>query len=226
MRRLIVLTVVALVTATLTVPALADAPVTLEGPDPMLWLSDPDGVDGDNGIEQGDPVDGGKGTVRIEADGARIHVKATNLEPGHAYTLWAVYFNDSTLCVDGCNGADLPVAGGGVVHADGAVASSSGTIVFNTRLDAGAGTDAIGETPPPPFAFAGYEPGPTNEFHFVLRSHGPAIPDLLDAQLSTFGGGCEVNVGPMPEEIGDFPVPSAPGECGDVQLYIFSPPAA
>jgi hypothetical protein len=226
MRRLIVLTVVALVAATLTVPALADGPETLDGPNPMMWLSDPDGVDGDSGIEQGDPIDGAKGTVRVGDSGARVRIKATHLEPGHAYSLWVVFFNDASLCVDGCNGPDLGVAGGGSVWADGRVAPDSGQIVFNGWLEAGAGSEYVGELPPPPFAFAAYEPGPNNEFHVVVRSHGPADPDIVEEQISTFGGGCEVNVGPQPGEIGDFPVPSAPGECGEIQLYVFTPPAS
>ena len=76
------------------------------GPSPAIWLSDPDGVDGVAGIEQGDPIEGARGRATVFDGGARIQVGATGLEPAHAYTMWVVYFNDSALCVDGCNGAD------------------------------------------------------------------------------------------------------------------------
>ena len=161
------------------------------------------------------------GSSPVNDWGARIKVKATGLEPGHAYTMWVVYFNDQTLCVDGCNGADL-ATGGGVIYGTGRIANRNGVATFRDWVVSGDGADAVGETPPPPFAFAPYEAGPDNEFHIVVRSHGPLIPGEIWEQLTTFGGGCDVEVGPAPEEVGDFPVPQAPGECGDVQLYIFS----
>lgn len=199
------------------------APKTqLAGPDPAMWLSDPEGDDGDSGIEQGDPVEGSRGRAVVSRKGATIKIHATGLEPGHAYTLWVVYFNQSSLCVDGCNGPDLAVAGGGSIWGDGEIAKANGTAVFKAKLKAGAGSEYLGTTPPPPFAFAAYEPGPDNEFHVVVRSHGPQIPGEVEAQLNTFGGGCVENVGPAPGEVGDFPVPAAPGECGEIQLYTFS----
>ena len=88
-------------------------------------------------------------------------------------------------------------------------------------MNTGDGTDAIGP-PPPPFAFAAYEAGENNEFHIVIRSHGPKIVGEVADQISTFSGGCTTEVGPPPEGIGDFPTPELPGECGDIQLYIFS----
>lgn len=194
---------------------------TLEGPDPAIWLSDPDGVDGDNGVEQGDSIEGSAGSARVGNQSAKIKVKATGLEPGHAYTMWVVYFSDSSLCVDGCNGADLPVAGGGVIGASGRIAGGNGQATFVASLKNGDGADFVGNTPPPPFAFAPYEAGPNNEFHVVIRSHGPRIPGEVHDQLTTRDGGCAVEVGPKPEQPGDFPVPAAPGECGDIQLYVF-----
>lgn len=221
MRRFTVLVIATLLIAA-AVPAAAVPGEPLDGPDPAIWLSDPDGIDGDAGTEQGDPVIGSSGTATVHVDGARVRVTATGLEPGHVYTMWLVYFNDHTLCIDGCNGPDLPVAGGGVLWADGRMAGATGTATFKARLASGDGADTIGETPPPPFAFAAYAAGADNEFHVVIRSHGPKVPGEIFDQLTTFGGGCLVEVGPMPAQMGDFPVPSAPGECGDVQLYVFS----
>ena len=194
---------------------------TLDGPDPAIWLSDPDGVDGNAGIEQGDPVEGSSGSAEVGDHSVKIEVKAQGLEPGHVYTMWVVYFGNANLCVDGCNGADLPIAGGGVLWGAGRIAGGNGQATFAANLSNGDGSDYVGNTPPPPFAFAPYEAGPNNEFHVVIRSHGPRVQGEVHDQLATYGGGCEVEVGPLPGQPGDFPVPSAPGECGDVQLYVF-----
>lgn len=124
---------------------------------------------------------------------------------------------------DGCGGGDLasPDVGAGVLYGDGKVVGGSGRATFVAHLSTGDG-DAVLGPPPPPFAFGPYEAGPDNEFHVVIRSHGPATPGVVDDQVHTFGGGCEVEVGPTPGQQGDFPVPSAVGECGDVQVHIFS----
>lgn len=164
---------------------------------------------------QGDPVEGATGTARVNNNGATIRVNATGLESGHAYTMWVVYFNDKGECVGGCNGPDLP-GNGGVTHGDGKVVGGTGSATFVARMNPG---DEPSQGPPGVVPYEHVDP----EYHVVIRSHGPVIPAEVAAQILTFDGGCEVEVGPAPEEIGDFPVPSEPGECGDVQLYIFSP---
>ncbi len=229
MRRVVVFAMaLGLLLSTVAAPAAADHRTVLEGPNPAIWLSDPEGDVGpvpDFGIEQGDPVAGSSGRAEVYRDRATIKVRAKGLVPGHTYTMWVVYFSDSTLCTDlgsgnvGCNGEDLTAAGGGVIWGDGDTAGRSGKVTFNALLNTGDSADNVG--PPPPFAKAPYEAGPNNEFHVVIRSHGPQIPGLVDEQVTTFLGGCFFNVGPLPEEKGDFRVPLAPGECGDVQLYVF-----
>lgn len=163
---------------------------TLDRPSPAIWLSDPEGDAGVNGIEQGDPVAGASGSARVDANGATSQVKATGLVPGHTYTVWVVHFSDQTLSVDGCNGADLQVAGAGVLWGDGKIAAGNGQATFNARLSTGYGAEHIGQPPPPPFSFAAYEPGPGSEFHVVIRSHGPKIPGEIHSHLTQFGGGC------------------------------------
>jgi hypothetical protein len=103
---------------------------------------------------------------------------------------------------------------------DGQIAGGNGKATFTAHLKTGDNAADLGP-PPPPFGFAAYEAGENNEFHVVIRSHGPAIPGEVEAQLTTFGGGCTTFLPPVPEQVGDFPVPSAEGECGDVQLYVF-----
>lgn len=203
---------VAMLVGALAVPALADV-AELPGV-AAVWLSDPDTVG--EGIDEGDPIDGASGRVLVSGDGATIRVHTTGLEHGHAYTMWIAYFNDRSACgAGGCGPADV----GGVLFGDGKVAGGSGVATFTARLRTGDGADA--GPPPPPFGFAPYEAGPDNELHVVIKSHGPRVPGLVSEQISTFGGACEDEIGPAPGEVGDFPVPSAPGECGEIQLFVF-----
>jgi len=210
-----------MVLALMMVSGTAVAHTTELEAEPGIWLSDPEGVDGDNGIEQGDLVEGARGSATITNNGTRFRIKATGLEPGHVYTIWTVYFNDSTLCDGSCTGADFATAGGGVLWGAGRIAGADGQATFIVNLRTGDGAGYVGSPPPPPFALAAYEAGPDNEFHVVIKSHGPMIEGLVHDQLSSYGGGCEVNVGPSPGQVGDFPVPAAPGECGEIQLYVF-----
>jgi hypothetical protein len=225
-RPAVLLGVVFLLAGILAMPAAAGPPTNLDGPAPAIWLADPDGI-GEGDIATGDPIAGASGSAKVNSNGATIKVKATGLTPGHTYTMWVVYFSDQTLCedrgsrVEGCNGEDLSfVAGGGVLFGNGQVAGGNGKATFTARLNTG---DTAGPPPPPPpFAFAPYEAGEDNEFHVVIRSHGPKIPGQVGEQIHEFNGGCVDQVGPLPEQTGNFPVPVEPGECGDVQLYIFS----
>lgn len=220
MRRAVLMIMTAVLHIGVIAAPAAAQPVVLDGPHPSFWISDPDG---DGGIEAPDPVAGASGTARVNDNGATIRVRTTGLEPGHAYTMWVVFFNDQTACVDGCGADDLARAGvgAGVLFGDGKIAGGNGTATFAARINAGDGQETP-PPPPPPFAFAPYDAGADNEFHLVIRSHGPKIAGEVGEQITTFGGGCVTEVGPPPDTPGDFPVPSSPGECGDIQVHIFS----
>ncbi len=217
MRRLFLLLMSLVLLMLGAVPASAGT-TSLDGPAPAFWLSDPDGI-GDGDIETGDAIANASGSAKVNNNGATIKVKATGLEPGHAYTMWVVFFSDQTTCADngsgnaGCNGDDLGGANG-ITYGAGAVVGGSGNATFVARLSDGSAGSLLPGV---------YEAGPDNEFHVVIRSHGPKIPGMVSDQIHTLDGGCvPPDVGPSPEEPGDFPVPALPGECGDVQLYVFS----
>ncbi len=55
-------------------------------------------------------------------------IMAQVAEPGLAYTVWWVIFNNPAACVDGCNGEDLgnPDVRGSVFYGNGAIAASDG----------------------------------------------------------------------------------------------------
>lgn len=210
MRRVILLLMAMTLLIVGAAPASA-ATTSLDGPAPAIWLS---------GAEQDGPVVDSSGSATLNSNGATIKVKATGLEPDHAYTMWVVFFSDRTNCDDlgsgnaGCNGDDLGGANG-ITYGAGAVVDESGNATFAARLrDGTAGSLVPGV----------YDAGANNEFHVVIRSHGPKIPGMVSDQIHSLDGGCDQEVGPPPENPanGDFPVPALPGECGDVQLYIFS----
>ena len=201
MRRIILLLTTMALLIVGAAPAFAGT-TNLDGPAPAFWLA---------GTEQGDAVEGSSGSAKLNSNGVTIKVKATGLEPGHAYTMWVVFFSDSTTCDSGCGGDDLGGANG-ITYGAGAVVGGSGNATFVARLSDGSTGSLVPGV---------YEAGANNEFHVVIRSHGPKIPGMISDQIHSVGGGCEVEVGPEPEEPGDFPIPALPGECGDVQLYVF-----
>jgi hypothetical protein len=206
MRRLLLLLMTMALLIVGAVPASAGT-TSLDGPDPKIWLS---------GLDQGTPVAGSSGSATVNNNGATIKVNATGLEEGHAYTMWVVFFSDQANGCggDGCNGSDLGGANG-IAYGDGKVVDGSGEATFSARLRDGAAGVVPGEGPT-----ATYEAGTNNEFHVVIRSHGPTRPGMVSEQIHELDGGCDTEVGPAPGTIGGT-VPADPGDCGDVQLYIF-----
>lgn len=117
-------------------------------------------------------------------------LQTTGLEPGSAYTVWWVVFNDPAGCEGGCGADDVnanpPRGDRTVFFAAGHVIGADGTGNFAGQIPEGRpGTDQI---------FLGdgiLDDSRSAEVHLVVRTHGQAIPGLVDEQISTFnGGGC------------------------------------
>jgi hypothetical protein len=92
--------------------------------------------------------------------------------------------------LDGCNGADfgIPEAQGSLIWASGMVVDAE-EAVFTAFLEL---DHPAGEVRP-----VGTMEGLTSllaEVHAVVRTHGPASedPDILEAQVTTFEGGCDI----------------------------------
>ncbi|NNE11020.1 MAG: hypothetical protein HKN41_02120 [Ilumatobacter sp.] len=120
----------------------------------------------------------GRSTLLRTRRGALGFVRTGGLQAGDAYTVWAVVFNNPAGCIDGCDGADLanPAAEAVSMLGAGKVAQRSAAS-FLIRIGAGDElTDPHGA-----------------EIHFVLRTHGPALPGLVDEQISSLNGGCPPN---------------------------------
>jgi hypothetical protein len=160
-------------------------------------------------------------------DSDRFQFRSGHLNPRDAVTMWFVSFNNPAGCTDPCGPDDVfidgdpalgldadAIASAAVVagYAGGDVAGPNGKIYIGGTVDEGAvnGTETI----------VGVEPvlhdARTAEIHLVARSHGPAIKGLVDVQLGSYGGGCDVFHLP-----GVYPL--GLGECSDVQAAVHKP---
>jgi hypothetical protein len=154
-----------------------------------------------------DPV---RGHISIDRGAESVDVNAhlRGLNPGHAFTVWAVIWNDPGECdAGGCGEDNLGVDGNVVIFSGiGGVASGGGNLNASGTLPEDGGDGPI-------------PGGVTNtegaEIHFVVQDHGPASDNAADLllQTTTFEGGC-----------GDGAPPTAPPEtCVDVQAAVFLP---
>ena len=163
----------------------------------------------------GEPADNGAHTT-LNRNNVTASAHVRGLPAGHAVTIWGVVFENPEYCIvaNACTGADVDAAfgevgdpaidltvayaGGGVVNADGNLNTKSG--IFG---DVPGETVLIGD---------GTVDNPdTAEIHFVVRSHGPHQPGSGDT--STYLGGCTAELDPGT-------VPSAEGECSDLQFTV------
>jgi hypothetical protein len=154
-------------------------------------------------------IPGSSAQLVINDQGATIQVKTSGLPAGHAVTLWRVVFNYPEYCSDGVCGPDdaFPppgniAAGASVTFGAGHVIGNNGRASFGTHL-------AVGEDATP-WSVGLLNPR-TAEIHFVLRDHGPAIPGMVNEQISTPGAACNN----FPPGTGDYP-------CEDLQVGIFT----
>lgn len=116
---------------------------------------------------------------------------SSGLTPGTVATAWWAFFNQPKRCATSpCGLPDLnnPDAQPSLLVATGRVVGADGTADFGAFRAVGDTTGAV------------FGPGLVNamkaEIHLVVRTHGPAIlddPQTLQAQLSTFNGGCPPN---------------------------------
>jgi hypothetical protein len=168
----------------------------------------------------------GTSTLVRTPHGVSATFRTSGLMPREALTLWWVVFNAPDGCSDACGEDDIFIDGDptkginfeGVEAADivvgyasGTVASRVGRATMTARLRTAAEVSEVlfGETPLLKSSTAA-------EIHLVARSHGPALEGLVDEQIGSYAGGCEVFLHP-PE------VPSAEGECADIQFSVHLP---
>jgi hypothetical protein len=135
-----------------------------------------------------------KGTSQLvrTSSGVSFRLSTTGLEPGTVHTLWMVIFNQPENCVvEDCGADDLfnADANPDLAYGAGIVIGSSGRATFAGHRTEGDNTGSIMQE------WLGLEePGLVDareaEIHFVVHSHGPKIPGLVDEMLHTFNAGC------------------------------------
>lgn len=134
---------------------------------------------------------GGGSLLARTREGGYMSFHSSGLTPGTVATAWWAFFNQPKMCATSpCGVPDLnnPDAQPSLLLATGRVVGPDGTADFGAFR-------AVGDT-----TGAFFGPGLVNamkaEVHLVVRTHGPAIvddPQTLQAQLSTFNGGCPPN---------------------------------
>ncbi len=148
-------------------------------------------------------------------------LRLSGLEAG-VYTLWWVVWNAPEHCEQphACREADLfdpdvqvAIGGGG-----GRIVGSHGNLNLAASLDEGDELTGF----PAEYGIPTVDvltDARHAEIHLVLRSHGPAIPDLTNEMLHTFNGGC-VYQGPID---GTEPAygTEGPNNCEDLYFAVF-----
>lgn len=174
-----------------------------------------------------DGVNGGVvgiSTLHRNANGITLNFKCTGLMPGHAYTIWWVVWNSPENCAaypEPCDEPDFENAEAvqvEVLAATGHVVGANGIGNFSAHLKE---NDSNG-TVNPLFGlpeFGGLHNAESAEIHPVLRSHGPAIPGMVNEQISTYEGGCTDPFAFLPFS----EIPDEEGECGDIYFAIHQP---
>jgi len=142
----------------------------------------------------GGPVIPGTGSILVRTKGGvGMTLHAFGLTPGNVYTVWWAVFNNPKECATTpCTVADLPnpFVRAVLLWGSGQIAAEDGTADFGAyrAVQDPTASVLVGS------AMALEEPLKA-EIHLVVRSHGAADPDpaVLQAQLSTFNGGCPPN---------------------------------
>ena len=162
----------------------------------------------------------GTSTLHRTNNGITVNYKTTGLTPGYAYTLWIVIWNSPDKCAtpNQCNDGDFAIADQvevEVLYGSGHVVGNSGKGNFSAHLNeddvSGSINDLFG-LPPAGGLQSGNSLGA--EVHFVLRSHGPKIPGMINEQIGSYLGGCSTFFDPFME------IPDAVGECGDIEFAL------
>ena len=164
----------------------------------------------------------GSSTLHRTNNGITVNYRSTELSPGYAYTLWWVIWNNPEDCgIPGeCADTDFGSVEVEVLYGSGHVVGNNGVGNFSARLNVGdvsGSINALFGLPPA----GGLQSGNTlsAEVHLVLRSHGPAIPGLINEQIGSYVGGCTdpFAIAPFTE------IPDEVGECGDIEFAIHPP---
>ena len=134
-------------------------------------------------------VAGASSKIVRNDNGVTVSV-STTVDPA-TYTMWMLLWNDPSQCV----GSDGLVCDPAVDTMDcvlfvaGHVVGNNGTLNYTGHRRVFDSSGAIG-----PFECADGLTNPQGAaIHLIIRSHGPKLPGQVNLQISTVGGGCDVN---------------------------------
>lgn len=140
----------------------------------------------------GPTKEGASSTLVRNDAGVTATFLSPDLKVGDVYTVWWVIFNRPANCSGGVCNLDDVVPFPGNTAAEVSLAYGTGQVIPTSGRGNFAAQLAVGDT-----AGAMFGPGLVDPLgaviHVALRTHGPAIPGMLDEQLSSFAGGCSVN---------------------------------
>jgi hypothetical protein len=129
-------------------------------------------------------------------DGVYFDFHSSSIGAGTAVSAWMAVFNNPEYCATSpCTPADFdnPKTDATLLNTGGVVVGPDRKLVFGAFRAVG---DITGARPNFGTGNGLLQPL-TAEIHLVLRSHGPAFlmdPAALEEQLTTFFGGCSVNL--------------------------------
>ena len=153
--------------------------------------------------------------------GFTVKFETSGLIHNHTYTLWCVAWNKPVNCKvpNQCTDEDFPnfaTVEVEVMYVAGHLVGKNGKGNFSGHLkegdDSGSANAFFGLP-----GFGGLQDVEHAELHFVLRSHGPAIPGLVNEQINSYEGGCSTFFPPFSQ------IPVNEGECADIHFSIFPP---
>lgn len=134
-------------------------------------------------------VKGAVATLRTTESGAHVQLRTLDLNPGDAYTLWFVVFNNPGACASHpapCTASDLFAEGNPaeaqVTGVAGVIVGSSGRATFSAHVPTG---DIDGWLPD-----QGLTDPQTAEIHLVVNGHGPKLAEHMPGMIKTYRGGC------------------------------------
>ena len=135
------------------------------------------------------PVAGASSKIVRNDNGVTVSV-STTVDPG-TYTMWMLLWNDPGQCTGSeglvCDPAVDPMDC--VLFVAGHVVGNNGTLNYTGHRRMYDSSGAIG-----PFECANGLTNPQGAAaHLIIRSHGPKLPGLVNSQISTVDGGCDVN---------------------------------
>jgi hypothetical protein len=134
------------------------------------------------------PVAGASSKIVRNDNGVTVSV-STTVDPG-TYTMWMLLWNDPDSCEGSgdlvCDPAVDPMDC--VLFVAGHVVGNNGTLNYSGHRRVYDSSGAIG----PPCA-SGLTNPQGGAIHLIIRGHGPKLPGLVNLQISTVWGGCDVN---------------------------------